>query len=57
MQPASREQALDAVRLFHAERGRLRRWREWECATESRPCAKRIERRWGWREVLAEARA
>jgi len=32
---------------FHAERGRLRRWREWELATASRPCAKTIERRWG----------
>ncbi len=45
MQPASREQALDAVRAFHAERGRLPRWREWERATLTRPCAKTIERR------------
>jgi Homing endonuclease associated repeat len=54
-EPASREQALDAVRAFHAEHGRLPRWREWERATASRPCAKTIERRWGWREMLAEA--
>jgi hypothetical protein len=52
---AARDQALDAVRAFHAEHGRLPRWREWERATASRPCAKTIERRWGWRELLAEA--
>ena len=52
---ASREQALDAVRDFHADHGRLPRWREWERATSARPCAKTIERRWGWRELLAEA--
>ncbi len=52
---ASRTQALDAVRQFQAERGRLPRWREWERATVTRPCAKTIERRWGWRELLAEA--
>jgi hypothetical protein len=46
----SRDQALAAVREFPAEHGRLPRWREWEMATASRPCAKTIERRWGWRE-------
>jgi hypothetical protein len=55
MHPASREQDLAAVRAFHTEHGRLPRWREWELATESRPCAKTIERRWGWRKLLAEA--
>src|SRR5262245_49805319 len=55
MHPASRDQALAAVRAFHAEHGRLPRWREWERATAPRPCAKTIERRWGWRELLAEA--
>ncbi len=55
MQPASRDQALNAVRAFHTERGRLPRWREWERATASRPGAKTIERRWGWRELMAEA--
>ena len=55
MQPASREQAVVAVRAFHAEHGRLPRWREWERAMASRPCAKTIQRRWGWRELLAEA--
>lgn len=55
MRPASYDQALDAVREFHAERGRLPRWREWERATSTRPCAKTIERRWGWRELLADA--
>jgi Homing endonuclease associated repeat len=43
------------VRAFHAEHGRLPRWREWKGATASRPCAKTIELRWGWRELLAEA--
>jgi hypothetical protein len=55
MDPASRDQALDAVREFHAEHSRLPRWHEWERATASRPCAKTIERRWGWRELLADA--
>jgi hypothetical protein len=55
MYPASRDQALDSVRAFHAEDGRLPRWHEWERAAASRPCAKTIERRWGWRELLAEA--
>ena len=54
MRPVSREQTLDAVRKFHAEHGRLPRWREWERATAARPCAKTIDRRWGWRELLAE---
>jgi hypothetical protein len=40
---------------FHAEHGRLPRWREWEQATAFPPCAKTIERRWDWRERLAEA--
>jgi len=53
--PASRDQALAAVREFHAEHGRLPRWREWEGAAASRPCAKTIERRWGWRQLSAEA--
>jgi hypothetical protein len=55
MHPASRDRALAAVRVFHAEHSRLPRRRERERATESRPCAKTIERRWGWRELLAEA--
>src|SRR5215472_3705131 len=55
MHPASRDQALTAIRAFHTEHHRLPRWREWERATASRPCAKTIERRWGWRELLAEA--
>ena len=55
MHPASHDQALDAVRAFRAEHGRLPRWREWERATAARPCAKTIERRWGWHELLAEA--
>ncbi len=55
MKPFSREQALEAVRQFHAQHGRLPRWREWERATGMAPCAKTIERRWGWRELLAEA--
>jgi hypothetical protein len=28
---------------------------EWERATGTRPCARTIARRWGWRELLAEA--
>ena len=55
MRPASRDQAFAAVREFHAEHGRLPRWHEWERATSTRPCARTIERRWGWRELLAEA--
>jgi hypothetical protein len=55
MESASRDLDLAGVRAFHAEHGRLSRWREWERATASRPCAKTIERRWGWRDLLAEA--
>jgi hypothetical protein len=55
MHRASREQALAAVRAFHAEHCRLPRWREWERASASRPCARTIEWRWGWRELLADA--
>ena len=55
MEPASRDQALAAVREFNVEHGRLPRRHEWERATSSRPCAKTIERRWGWHELLAEA--
>lgn len=55
MRPAERDQALDAVRRFHAEHGRLPRQQEWERAAADRPCARTIERRWGWRELLAEA--
>src|SRR5215831_21413947 len=55
MPSASRDQVLAAVREFHAEHGRLPRRHEWERATSTRPCARTIERRWGWRELLAEA--
>ncbi len=55
MRPVSREHAIAAIRQFHAIHGRLPRWREWERATGTTPCAKTIERRWGWRELLAEA--
>jgi hypothetical protein len=55
MHSASRDQAVAAVRTFHAEHGRLPRRHEWVRATASRPCAKTIERRWGWRQLLAEA--
>jgi hypothetical protein len=44
-----------AIRQFHAEHGRLPRYREWEPAAPDRPCARTIERQWGWRELLAEA--
>jgi len=55
MVQAARDDALDAVRACHADHGRLPRWLEWERAAEDRPCAKTIERRWGWRDVMAEA--
>jgi hypothetical protein len=55
MRPAARDQALAALRRFHDEHGRLPRWEEWERATDDRPCARTIERRWGWRELRAEA--
>jgi hypothetical protein len=51
--PATR--ALDAVRQFYAEHGRLPQRREWEYAIRDRPCARTIDRRWGWRNLLAEA--
>jgi hypothetical protein len=55
MRPTDRAQALDALRQFHAEHGRLPRHREWEQAAPDKPCARTIERRWGWRALLAEA--
>jgi hypothetical protein len=55
VRPASRDQAVAAVRRFYAERGRLPLRHEWERAVGARPCARTIERRWGWRTVLAEA--
>ncbi len=55
MRSLAHEEALNAVRQFYAQHGRLPRWREWEHATSGRPCAKTINRRWGWRELLAEA--
>jgi len=55
MRPAGRDQALDPIRAFHDEHGRLPLWKEWEHATEDRPCARSLERRWGWRTLMAEA--
>jgi hypothetical protein len=55
VRPAARDQVLDLICAFHAEHGRLPRWLEWEHAAEDRPCARTIERRWGWRNVMAEA--
>jgi hypothetical protein len=45
MRPAAHDQALNAVRQFHTEHGRLPQWLEWEHATPDRPCARTIERR------------
>lgn len=42
---ADRERALDAVRQFHVQHGRLPLWLEWEHAAEDRPCARTIQRR------------
>ena len=39
----------------HAFQGWLPRRHEWERATGIRPCARTIDWRWGWRELLAEA--
>jgi hypothetical protein len=55
MRPSDRDHALDAIRAFHAAHGRLPRYREWERTAPDRPCAKTIERRWGWRVLPAEA--
>jgi hypothetical protein len=52
---ASREDALAAVREFHRHHGRLPIKREWDQAVPGRPRARTIERRWGWRALLAEA--
>jgi hypothetical protein len=52
---ASRDRAVAAVREFHAEHGRLPLRHEWERATAERPCARTIDRRWGWWALLAEA--
>jgi hypothetical protein len=55
VRPASRDQTVAAVREFYAQHGRLPFKHEWERATASRPCARTIERRWGWRSLLAQA--
>jgi hypothetical protein len=56
MVQADRDQALDAIRAFHDEHGRLPRWMEWEHAALDRPCARTIERRWGWLKLMTAAR-
>lgn len=35
--------------------GRVPMWDDWEHATQGRPCAKTVERRWGWDAFRAEA--
>jgi hypothetical protein len=55
VRPAARDQALDAIRDFHAEHGRLPQWEEWDRATPGRPCARTFQRRWGWQELCVEA--
>jgi hypothetical protein len=55
MRSPARADVLDVIQQFHAEHGRLPRRTEWKHATPDRPCARTIERRWGWRRMLAEA--
>jgi hypothetical protein len=52
---AERDEAVKAVRDFYSEHGRLPFKFEWERATATRPARRTIERRWGWRALLAEA--
>lgn len=47
MRPADRDQALGAVRQFHAEYGRLPHQPEWERATPERPSTRTFVRYFG----------
>jgi hypothetical protein len=49
------EEAAKAVRAWFEESGRLPTWTEWEKASDGRPSARTIQRRWGWHELLADA--
>jgi hypothetical protein len=55
MHPASRDQALDAVRAFHAEHGPPVALARVGARDGLEAVRQTIERRWGWRELPAEA--
>src|SRR2546423_4080924 len=55
MRPADYEDAVEAVREWHAMHGRLPRRPEWEKAERGRPTTRTIDRRWGWDKLMAEA--
>src|ERR1700694_3722131 len=55
MRPADQEQAIEAVREWYAQHGRLPRRPEWEKAARGLPTTRIIDRRWGWDKLLAEA--
>src|SRR6202011_5953971 len=52
---ADQEQAIEAVREWYAQHGRLPRRPEWEKAARGRPTTRTIDRRWGWDKLLATA--
>ena len=55
MRPADYEDAVEAVREWHAMHGRLPRRPEWERAERGRPTTRTIDRRWGWDGLMAKA--
>jgi hypothetical protein len=55
MRECWREDAVAAVRAWHAEHGRPPSYREWVKAAPGRPTSRTIARRWGWESVVAEA--
>jgi hypothetical protein len=56
MRPADYEQALDAVREWYEEHGRLPGPQEGEKSARGRPTTRTIRRRgWGWDQLMLEA--
>ena len=55
MRTAEYEQAIEAVREWYGQRGRLPKRPGWEKAARGRRTTRTIDRRWGWDRLMAEA--
>jgi len=55
MKRVRRADVVAAMLAWFERHGRMPMWDDWQHAAPGRPCAKTVERRWGWERLRAQA--